>query len=482
MNPTPRLLSTTDRGRAKRHNDGSGTLNGLNGLRKHRLDRTTEDVGMLCNPLRKNYNKRLVVRSSGLKGDWLGLWKAPLRNPFNMYGTLPSRLRCRDNRKAFSVPPLTNAVGIMENDGGLVASMNSSKVTLNSTSDSVDESSVDYHEEHVRIPGSLEVQRTNTMLSDPKSSRSSMTASTTRSTIDSFRYSGSFDTMVEDDRDKQASSPYVETLMNKLFAITRNGFLSGALSDDPWKDDDELDADFFAVSLARKRNFNPGLRLFHDLEAIVSAPSRYRSMGEPCSAHVARSDSVDGLLPSMRSGGVLGRASPMECVSPLACLSPRRNSDFLRHSINDSETSEEEKLLWALSTDSACDIIRRVGLAQRPVKYDMNDDFMLTDADEYMFVDTKLGRVTYSPKFMDDRYMYRFVVLDKAAQDKVEALLHALPDNSDSKNSYISARGEKRYLTEHEIIRKLGIQMSPGWEHFMYFKNSHKEIVLRKRL
>ncbi|KAK2195096.1 bifunctional Cyclin-dependent kinase [Babesia duncani] len=147
-----------------------------------------------------------------------------------------------------------------------------------------------------------------------------------------------------------------------------------------------------------------------------------------------------------------------------------------------SQLSEEDKLVFKVSTESAKAAMRKVGLVSSSLNkpYDMNDDFMLTDAEDYAILTTKYGRVIYSPKMQDDKYMYRFVILTKDAQEAVEALANIQPKQQ--RTNKMQKTANKRLLSEYEIIRELGIQMSPGWQHFMYFKNQQREIILRRPL
>ncbi|GBE62358.1 cyclin-dependent kinase regulatory subunit [Babesia ovata] len=486
MNTTKTLRSTNYKERKKRSHDGAAAAAGtgilLEGLRKHKLDIGGGSADALCDPLLKNGNKRVVIKPGSIKNDWLGLWKAPLRNPFNMYGTLPSQIMSRDKRKTFSYPPLTDGSGESTDAMEIGDCIDSIKISSVAGEDAVAAACKD-GTDRLPVTGSLDVNRISTMLSEPKSSRSSITASTARSTIDSFRYSDSFDDLVPEGEVGPSSSSHLEVLLNNLYVTTGNGFLSGSLPENPWKNKNQVDADFIAVSLARKRHSNPGLLLFHDLEAIVSAPSRYCRCGFSHLPHHSVACSLCVGAISNRYGSV----SPSNTSHGLK--SPRLSSPALRNTpSNDSRaanykiSSEEELLLWSASTDSARATICRSGVIQRPVKFDVNDDFMVTDADDYAALQTRFGRIIYSPKFKDQHYMYRFVVLTKEAQEAVEALSRTLPNNGKLPCSYVPSMGGKRYLTEFEIVRQLGIQMSPGWEHFMYFKNSQKELVLRKRL
>ncbi|CDR97566.1 hypothetical protein, conserved [Babesia bigemina] len=486
MNTAKTLRTSNFKERKKRNHDGSATsaVAGilLGGLRKHKIGLGDDSSGALCDPLLKNGNKRVVIKAGSIKNDWLGLWKAPLRNPFNMYGTVPSQIMLRDKRKTFSFPPLTDGSGESTDAVDIRECIDSIKISSVAGEDAVAGVCKDVAD-RLPVTGSLDVNRISTILSEPKSSRSSVTASTARSTIDSFRYSDSFDDLVPEGSAGPSSSSHLEVLLNNLYITTGNGFLSGSLPENPWKNKNQVDADFIAVSLARRRHSNPALLLFHDLEAIVSAPSRFCRCGFPHLPHHSVACSLCTGATSDRFGSVSANSISHGTTSPrLSSPALRNNQSHDARASNHKIPSEEEMLLWSASTDSARATIRRAGVIQRPVKFDVNDDFMVTDADDYAALQTRFGRIIYSPKFKDQHYMYRFVVLTKEAQEAVEALSRTLPNNGKLPCSYIPSMGGKRFLTEFEIVRQLGIQMSPGWEHFMYFKNTQKELVLRKRL
>ncbi|GFE53955.1 cyclin-dependent kinase regulatory subunit [Babesia ovis] len=444
----------------------------MTGLRKHKLDRDNDGFGLHCDPLLKNGNKRVVIKSDSLKSEWLGLWKAPLRNPFNMYGTIPSRMRARDKRKTYSVPPLVDMASDSKLETILRRSIGSNISPEGTSNTGVGTISMDLGSACERAHVISDVQRVNTILSEPKSARSSISISTARSTVDSFRYSESFEDIVSVPPEPTSTEARAKALLNNLYSATRNGFLSGALPENPWKNKHQVDADFIAVSLARKGDYNPGLLLFHDLEAIVSAPIKYRNLEDSYSFHSTGYSQAHG---TKGLGDPVVRRQMLRDVKSRSDSKSKKDEGF-------EFTSEDDVLIWNASTDVARDTMRRSGLIKRPVKYDMNDDFMVTDADDYAVLQTRFGRIIYSPKFKDERYMYRFVVLTKEAQQAVDALSRTLPNSNRKPGSYAPPPGPKRFLTEFEIVRQLGIQMSPGWEHFMYFKNTNKELVLRKRL
>ncbi|CTQ41136.1 hypothetical protein BMR1_03g02680 [Babesia microti strain RI] len=121
--------------------------------------------------------------------------------------------------------------------------------------------------------------------------------------------------------------------------------------------------------------------------------------------------------------------------------------------------------------------------------YDVNDEFMSTDPVDYATLVTRFGKVFYSPKFQTDKYVYRYIILPKQSQDAAEALCkqRAILKNSgqnEINSPVIACEKSKfvRFLDEPEILRQLGIHMSSGWQHFFVFKNSIKEIILRRKI
>jgi hypothetical protein len=61
-------------------------------------------------------------------------------------------------------------------------------------------------------------------------------------------------------------------------------------------------------------------------------------------------------------------------------------------------------------------------------------------------------RIHYSNKYSDDEYDYRHVILPKA-------LFNLIPDRYFNKNGTLK-------LMKEEECRALGVQQSPGWEHY----------------
>ncbi|UKJ89010.1 hypothetical protein MACJ_002256 [Theileria orientalis] len=136
-----------------------------------------------------------------------------------------------------------------------------------------------------------------------------------------------------------------------------------------------------------------------------------------------------------------------------------------------------EENLYDISTSSAKRAMRKTNASRKSLNpYNMNDEFMLTDSEDYAFIETRFGRILYSPKIHDDKYMYRFIVLTNEAQNAVDMLSRC------SRTLGAGTYNYKRFLTESQIMHDLGIRMSGGWTHYFYFKNGHKELILRKRI
>ncbi|EAN30825.1 Cyclin-dependent kinase regulatory subunit family protein [Theileria parva strain Muguga] len=96
-----------------------------------------------------------------------------------------------------------------------------------------------------------------------------------------------------------------------------------------------------------------------------------------------------------------------------------------------------------------------------------NISIITMSVSDYSYKSTPFGDVYYSPRFQDDKYIYRYVILTKGVRNEAYRLLK-------QSKSYL--------LTEHQIIRELCIDLSPGWEHFMLFKNRLDELILRRKL
>lgn len=90
-----------------------------------------------------------------------------------------------------------------------------------------------------------------------------------------------------------------------------------------------------------------------------------------------------------------------------------------------------------------------------------------TNMADYSYKSTAFGDVYYSPRFNDNKYIYRFVILTRGVRSEACRLL---------KNC------GRYFLTEPQIIHQLGIDLSPGWEHFMVFRNKLDELILRRPL
>ncbi|BAM41512.1 uncharacterized protein TOT_030000774 [Theileria orientalis strain Shintoku] len=96
-----------------------------------------------------------------------------------------------------------------------------------------------------------------------------------------------------------------------------------------------------------------------------------------------------------------------------------------------------------------------------------NYEIITWSVSEYSYKTTPYGEVYYSPRFQDDKYIYRYVMLSKGVKEEAYRILK---------------RSKTFLLTEHQILRELNIDLSLGWEHFMLYKNRLDELILRRRL
>ncbi|CDJ30365.1 cyclin-dependent kinase, putative [Eimeria mitis] len=95
----------------------------------------------------------------------------------------------------------------------------------------------------------------------------------------------------------------------------------------------------------------------------------------------------------------------------------------------------------------------------------MNDEFIRSDISRYPVKNTPSGIVFYSPRYSDDRFIYRHVLLSAGVKKAAEEIANAT---------------KSAFLTEGQFIYQLGIHLSPGWEHFMIFKGEMRELILRR--
>ncbi|CDI86893.1 cyclin-dependent kinase, putative [Eimeria praecox] len=95
----------------------------------------------------------------------------------------------------------------------------------------------------------------------------------------------------------------------------------------------------------------------------------------------------------------------------------------------------------------------------------MNDEFIRSDISRYPVKNTPSGIVFYSPRYSDDRFIYRHVLLSAGVKKAAEEIANAT---------------KSAFLTEGQFIYQLGIHLSPGWEHFMVFKGEMRELILRR--
>ncbi|GBE61322.1 cyclin-dependent kinase regulatory subunit [Babesia ovata] len=94
-----------------------------------------------------------------------------------------------------------------------------------------------------------------------------------------------------------------------------------------------------------------------------------------------------------------------------------------------------------------------------------NYEISTTNLGDYPYKSTPFGDVYYSPRYSDHKYTYRFVILTKGVRNEAHRIL---------KNC------GAHFLTEAQIIHQLGIDLSPGWEHFMVYRNRLDELILRR--
>ncbi|CBZ51456.1 hypothetical protein NCLIV_012540 [Neospora caninum Liverpool] len=96
----------------------------------------------------------------------------------------------------------------------------------------------------------------------------------------------------------------------------------------------------------------------------------------------------------------------------------------------------------------------------------INCPFVRGDLRMYPKKVTQFGEVHYSPRYEDDRYVYRHVLLSSGVRKAAEemAQLHS----------------KTGFLSEEQFIYQLGIDLSPGWQHFMRFKGRMRELILRR--
>ncbi|EDO05318.1 Cyclin-dependent kinase regulatory subunit family protein [Babesia bovis T2Bo] len=105
---------------------------------------------------------------------------------------------------------------------------------------------------------------------------------------------------------------------------------------------------------------------------------------------------------------------------------------------------------------------------QSPVNTNLpNYAISTTNLSDYSYKTTPFGDVYYSPRFNDNKYTYRFVILTRGVRNEAYRILKSCG---------------RHFLTEMQIIHQLGIDLSPGWEHFMVFRNKLEELILRRPL
>ncbi|XP_026190284.1 uncharacterized protein LOC34623253 [Cyclospora cayetanensis] len=96
---------------------------------------------------------------------------------------------------------------------------------------------------------------------------------------------------------------------------------------------------------------------------------------------------------------------------------------------------------------------------------EINCELINVDIRSYPWKNTPFGDVYYSPRYSDDRYVYRHVLLTNGVRKEAERVAATVPGG---------------LLTEEVFVHYLGIVLSSGWSHFMLFNKQFKELILRR--
>ncbi|CDI78324.1 cyclin-dependent kinase, putative, partial [Eimeria acervulina] len=96
---------------------------------------------------------------------------------------------------------------------------------------------------------------------------------------------------------------------------------------------------------------------------------------------------------------------------------------------------------------------------------EINCELINVDIRSYPWKNTPFGDVYYSPRYNDDRYTYRHVLLTNGVRKEAERVAATVPGG---------------LLTEEVFVHYLGIVLSSGWSHFMLFNKQFKELILRR--
>ncbi|KAL8436725.1 hypothetical protein Efla_002157 [Eimeria flavescens] len=96
---------------------------------------------------------------------------------------------------------------------------------------------------------------------------------------------------------------------------------------------------------------------------------------------------------------------------------------------------------------------------------EINCELINVDIRSYPWKNTPFGDVYYSPRYTDDRYTYRHVILTNGVRKEAERVAATVPGG---------------LLTEEVFVHYLGIVLSSGWSHFMLFNKQYKELILRR--
>ncbi|KAL8274110.1 hypothetical protein Esti_001952 [Eimeria stiedai] len=96
---------------------------------------------------------------------------------------------------------------------------------------------------------------------------------------------------------------------------------------------------------------------------------------------------------------------------------------------------------------------------------EINCELINVDIRSYPWKNTPFGDVYYSPRYNDDRYTYRHVILTNGVRKEAERVSATVPGG---------------LLTQEVFVHYLGIVLSNGWSHFMLFNKQLKELILRR--
>ncbi|OEH77573.1 putative cyclin-dependent kinase [Cyclospora cayetanensis] len=113
---------------------------------------------------------------------------------------------------------------------------------------------------------------------------------------------------------------------------------------------------------------------------------------------------------------------------------------------------------------------------------EINCELINVDIRSYPWKNTPFGDVYYSPRYSDDRYVYRHVLLTNGVRKEAERVAATVPGGGEGPLPFDIAVEECVWglLTEEVFVHYLGIVLSSGWSHFMLFNKQFKELILRR--